>query len=402
MTKYVDFKKAVIHAVWFMFLTFPLMVIRVNPIEKQIFWRWNNLFYIAVGIFFLSIIWQYSMKRKEVGRKLVEEGGEAKKSLIQLGFEEPKIYIPAIIFVSIIALSFPFLFSMYQTTIMTTALMYVILGLGLNIVVGLAGLLDLGYVAFYAVGAYSYALLNLHYGLNFWICLPIGAIFAAIAGILLGFPVLRLRGDYLAIVTLGFGEIIRLVLENWNDFSKGPSGIANIPRPSFFGMEFGVVESTIYIYYLMIIFVLFTIFVVNRLQNSRIGRAWIALREDEIACQAMGIDKTKTKLTAFALGALWAGMVGVIFAAKTTFINPASFTFLESAIILSIVVLGGMGSIVGVMLGAFIMILMPEYFRAFSEYRMLLFGLILVVMMVFRPQGMISNVRRVYKFQKKK
>ena len=223
---------------------------------------------------------------------------------------------------------------------MVTALIYVVVGLGLNIVVGLAGLLDLGYVAFYAVGAYSYALLNYHFNLGFWIALPLGGALGFIFGILLGFPVLRLRGDYLAIVTLGFGEIIRLILENWNAFSFGPSGIANIPRPGFFGIHLPIHQATIYIYFLMIALTLFTIFVVTRLKDSRIGRAWIALREDEVACQAMGIDKTKTKLTAFALGATWAGMGGVVFAAKTTFINPASFTIWESIIILCVVVLG--------------------------------------------------------------
>jgi branched-chain amino acid transport system permease protein len=282
---------------------------------------------------------------------------------------------------------------------MITALIYVITGLGLNIVVGLAGLLDLGYVAFYAVGAYSYALLNYHFGLGFWFALPMGAGLALMFGVLLGFPVLRLRGDYLAIVTLGFGEIIRLILENWNDFSFGPSGIANIPRPGFFGIELSLSEATTYLYFLMIALVLMTIFVVARLQNSRIGRAWIALREDEVACQAMGIDKTKTKLTAFAMGATWAGMAGVVFAAKTTFINPASFTIWESIIILCVVVLGGMGSVFGVICGALILILLPEYLRAFSEYRMLIFGSVLVVMMVFRPGGIVSEVRRTYQFK---
>jgi branched-chain amino acid transport system permease protein len=295
-----------------------------------------------------------------------------------------------------LALAFPHLFSSYQANIMTTALMYIILGLGLNIVVGVAGLLDLGYVAFYAVGAYSYALLNLHYGLGFWAALPLGGILAALFGVVLGFPVLRLRGDYLAIVTLGFGEIVRLILENWNDFSKGPSGISNIPRPSFFGLEMSLDQAMISLYYLMLTLLLITVFVVNRLQDSRLGRAWIALREDEIACQAMGIDKTQTKLIAFALGAFWAGLMGVIFAAKTTFVNPASFTFMESAIILSIVVLGGMGSITGVIIAALILILLPEYLRALSEYRMLAFGAILVAMMVFKPEGLIARVRRIY------
>ena len=366
-------KKSFLVSIWFMFLTFPIMVIRVNPVEKSVEWRWENMLVVGIGSFFLSFVWRYMLKKKERGKKQAEIDESGEISFIQRILDKPKLYIPLLICLTIIAGAFPFIFSMYQTNIMTTALMYVVLGLGLNIVVGLAGLLDLGYVAFYAVGAYSYALLNHHFGLGFWSVLPLGAVLGFIFGILLGFPVLRLRGDYLAIVTLGFGEIIRLVLENWNEFSFGPSGIANIDRPGFLDIEFSLQTATIYLYFLMLCLVIFTIFVVNRLQNSRIGRAWIALREDEIACQAMGIDKTRTKLRAFALGATWAGMVGVIFAAKTTFINPASFTFLESAMILSIVVLGGMGSIVGVIIGALLLILLPEYLRAFSDYRMLLF-----------------------------
>lgn len=399
MIKLSEIKKSLLVSVWFMFLTFPVMVIRVNPIEKLIEWRWMNMLLIGLGSFLLSFLWRYMSKRKETGQKKAE-AGDIIMPVSQKILSEPGLYVPGIIAAVVFVLSFPFMFSTYQVNIMTTALMYVVLGLGLNIVVGLAGLLDLGYVAFYAVGAYSYALLNHHFGLGFWTMLPFGAFMGALFGILLGFPVLRLRGDYLAIVTLGFGEIIRLILENWNEFSFGPSGIANISRPSFFDMQFSLQSATIYIYFLMIGLVLFTIFVVNRLQNSRIGRAWVALREDEIACQAMGIDKTRTKLSAFALGATWAGMMGVMFAAKTTFINPASFTFLESAIILCIVVLGGMGSILGVMIGAFVLILLPEYLRAFSDYRMLIFGGVLVIMMVFRPQGIISNVRRTYKFER--
>ena len=382
-----------------MFLTFPIMVIRVNTVENIIQWRWANLFLVGVGSFVLSALWRYLIQRKEQGIQKTEVDGVARLTLSQRLLNNRRFTIPALFVVSILALAFPFVFSLYQTNIMITAMIYVLLGLGLNIVVGVAGLLDLGYAAFYCVGAYSYALLNYHFGFGFWSVLAVGAGLAALFGIILGFPVLRLRGDYLAIVTLGFGEIIRLIMENWNEFSFGPSGIANIPRPGFFGVEMNIEQVTIYVYFLMIGMSLFTIFVVNRLQDSRIGRAWIALREDEVACQAMGIDKRKTKLMAFALGATWAGFAGVIFAAKTTFINPASFTLWESINILCVVVLGGMGSIVGVIVGAFVLILLPEYLRFLSEYRILAFGAVLVVMMVFRPGGIVETVRRTYQYK---
>lgn len=389
-------KKGALAGIWFIFLTFPIMVIRVNTVENIIEWRWMNMLYAGVGGFFMSIIWDELLRKQDENKNKAVTG---EMPFLQRMMENKNVRLPSIIGLVIFACVFPYIFSMYQTNIMISALIYIMLGLGLNIVIGLAGLLDLGYVAFYAVGAYSYALLNMHFGLNFWFALPIGAALGATFGMLLGYPVLRLKGDYLAIVTLGFGEIIRLVLENWNAFSEGPSGIANIPRPSIPGIDFTLTQATIFIYFLMIVLVIFTIFMVNRLENSRIGRAWIALREDEIACQAMGIDKTKTKLTAFSLGATWAGMAGVVFAAKTTFINPASFTIWESVMILCIVVIGGMGSIPGVIVGAFFLILMPEYLRAFSEYRMLVFGAVLVIMMVFRPGGLIANVRKTYQFK---
>ncbi len=395
-----ELKKGLLISLWFVFLTFPIMVIKVDPIARTVGWRWENAMYMAIGTFVVYIIVQFLLYRKTQKKEVQTSSKEQSLSIIHKILKEKKQRIFLLAILVVIAILFPQFLSIYQTNVMTTALMYVVLGLGLNIVVGLAGLLDLGFVAFYAVGAYTYALLNLHFGLGFWVALPLGGLLAATFGILLGFPVLRLRGDYLAIVTLGFGEIIRLVLENWGEFSQGPSGISSISRPGFFGIDLSLESSIIFIYYLMIIFVIFTIFVVNRLQDSRLGRAWIALREDEIACQAMGIDKRKTKLVAFSLGAFWAGTMGVVFAAKTTFVNPASFTFLESAIILAIVVLGGMGSIVGVILGALILILMPEYLRALSEYRMLAFGAILVCMMIFRPQGLIANIRRTYTFKK--
>ena len=298
----------------------------------------------------------------------------------------------------------------YVVDIATTVLIYVMLGWGLNIVVGLAGLLDLGYVAFYAVGAYSYALFAQTFGFGFWTCLPLAGILAATFGMLLGFPVLRLRGDYLAIVTLGFGEIIRIVLLNWYDVTGGPNGLSDIPRPSFFGFEFdrtpaegttafhqlfGIefdsLHRIIFLYYLILALALITNFVALRLRKMPIGRAWEALREDEIACKALGINPTNTKLTAFALGAMFGGFAGSFFATRQGFISPESFTFIESATILAIVVLGGMGSQMGVVLAATLLVVLPEMARGFAEYRMLLFGAAMVAIMVWRPGGLLGR-----------
>jgi branched-chain amino acid transport system permease protein len=298
-------------------------------------------------------------------------------------------------------------------------LIYVMLGLGLNIVVGLAGLLDLGYVAFYAVGAYSYALLAKTFGLSFWILLPLAGVLSSFWGILLGFPVLRLRGDYLAIVTLAFGEIIRLILINWVALTNGYAGIISIPRPTFFGIPFNADDDgfaakfglpfsplyrVIFLYYLILALALLTCFVTVRLRRLPIGRAWEALREDEIACRSLGINTTNTKLTAFAMGAMFAGFAGSFFAAREAFISPESFTFIESATILAIVVLGGMGSQIGVVIAAVVMIGGTEILRELdflktifgptfdpTQYRMLLFGFAMVVIMIWRPRGLIST-----------
>ncbi|MBU2452850.1 MAG: branched-chain amino acid ABC transporter permease, partial [Proteobacteria bacterium] len=359
--------------------------------------RWANIFWVGITSFFASLIWNYFLRMKEEKKK-TETNDDV--PFVHRMLQNQKIKTPFLAALAVFFLVYPFVFPMYHTSIMISALVYVMLGLGLNIVVGLAGLLDLGYVAFYAVGAYAYALLNLHFGISFWVVLPISAALGAICGTLLGYPVLRLRGDYLAIVTLGFGEIIRIILENWDDFSNGPRGIGNIPAPSFFGHQFEQHASVIYIYFIVIGLVLMTIFFVGRLENSRIGRAWIALRDDDIACQAMGIDKFKTKLTAFALGATWASIAGVVFAAKTSFINPMSFTIWESITILCVVVIGGMGSAIGVIAGALVLILLPEYLRAVAEYRMLVFGALQVIVMVFKPEGLIQSVRKIYKFEK--
>ncbi|MDO5483284.1 MAG: high-affinity branched-chain amino acid ABC transporter permease LivM [Desulfovibrionaceae bacterium] len=391
--------KALLCAVWFMLLTFPVLCLKVNSLENTITWHTERALWLGAGIFVLALLWDWCFSRKARGLPLISLGGLGDglgETLSRLR-SQPHFKTGLLALVALVMLVMPLVGSFYQTNIMISALLYVMLALGLNIVVGLAGQLVLGYVAFYAVGAYTYGLLYQFFGWGFWLCLPIGGVLAVLFGLALGFPVLRLRGDYLAIVTLGFGEIVRLGLQNWASLTGGPRGISDIPRPGLFGLEMDISASTIYIYYLVLTAVVLTIIVISRLKNSRVGLALQALREDEIACEAMGIDITRVKLSAFALGSCWAGFAGVIFAAKTTYINPSSFTFMESAMILSMVVLGGMGSIVGVVIAAMILILAPEYLRAFSEYRMLIFGAIMVVMMIFRPQGLVSGERRSYK-----
>lgn len=389
--------KAIVTALWFMLLTLPVLGIKLNTVKHSVTWRFDRLFALGAGIFLLALLWDWCFSRKAAGQPVLRlPACLSLAAALETLQNRPVIRRGALVFLGVVMLLMPLVGSFYQTNIMISALLYVMLALGLNIVVGLAGQLVLGYVAFYAIGAYAYGLLNQFLGWGFWACLPVGGLLAILFGLGLGFPVLRLRGDYLAIVTLGFGEIVRLTLQNWTSVTGGPRGISDIPRPGFFGMSMDIAASTTYIYYLVLAAVVITIVVISRLKNSRVGLALQALREDEIACEAMGVDITRVKLSAFALGSCWAGFAGVIFAAKTTYINPSSFTFMESAMILSMVVLGGMGSIVGVVIAAFILILAPEYLRAFSDYRMLLFGAIMVIMMLFRPQGLISGERRRY------
>jgi len=294
----------------------------------------------------------------------------------------------AIIVVFLIVL--PVFLNDYYRDIMTLTGMYIVLALGLNIVVGQAGLLNLGYVAFYAVGAYTYAILSTAYGLSFWPGLAAGALAAAGFAALIGLVTLKLRGDYFAIVTLGLGEITRIVLNNWDSVTGGPNGISRIGRPAIAGY---LLHRTSDLYYLILLMVVITIFAMRRLIASRIGRAWIAIREDEIAAEAMGINAFRLKLLAFVLGSAWAGLAGVFFAAKMAFVSPESFTFFESVMILCMVVLGGMGSIPGIVLGALLLITLPEVFRDFQDYRMLAFGAALVLMMIFRPQGLLGATR---------
>ncbi|MNI13144.1 High-affinity branched-chain amino acid transport system permease protein LivH [compost metagenome] len=311
----------------------------------------------------------------------------------------------------VIAVVFPFFSNSYLLGVVILGLIYVLLGLGLNIVVGLAGLLDLGYVAFYAIGAYGLALGYQYLGLGFWTVLPLAAIIAGLAGCILGFPVLRLHGDYLAIVTLGFGEIIRLILNNWLSLTGGPNGMP-APLPTFFGLEFGKRAKDggvpfheffgiaynpdvkyYFIYAVLFLVVLAVLHIKHRLTRMPVGRAWEALREDEIACRSMGLNHVLVKLSAFTIGASTAGLAGVFFATYQGFVNPTSFTFFESALILAIVVLGGMGSTIGVVIAAFVLTVAPELLRGFAEYRVLLFGILMVLMMIWRPRGLIRISR---------
>ena len=373
----------------------------------QVATRWPVLGYFLAVVFVGRLVLRFvldGLKRRKLAKA---QSGAAKVPVIAGGNR----VLNLIGWLALgIALAVPVFYAdnRYVIDTGTTVLIYVMLGWGLNVVIGLAGLLDLGYVAFYAVGAYAYALLSTQFGWGFWEALPVAGGVAATFGILLGWPTLRLRGDYLAIVTLGFGEIIRVILVNWTDFSGGPNGIASIPRPSFFGLpfkppgddptfasffglEYTPAHRIVFLYYLILTLALLTNLFVKRLRKLPVGRAWEAMREDEIACKAMGMNVTNVKLSAFALGAMLGGFAGVFFAARQGFISPESFTFNESAIILAIVVLGGMGSQLGVVLASLVLVLIPELGRDFAEYRMLLFGAAMILIMVWKPGGILSH-----------
>ena len=301
----------------------------------------------------------------------------------------------------VLAALYPQMAGRYGTDVAINVLLYICLGLGLNVVVGLAGMLDLGYIAFYGVGAYTYALLNTVYGLGFWICLPLSGLFACLAGCIVGYPTLRMRGDYLAIVTLGFGEIIRIILNNWMTLTNGPNGILGIKPvgifiPVFengFTFEHFWVKKLQIFYYFALVLAIITVIAVKRLNISRVGRAWESIREDETAAELMGVNTFIYKLLAYAMGAVFAGVAGAFFAARMRFVSPESFTFLESAMVLCMVVLGGMGSIPGIILAVVALIALPEVFRQFESYRMLVFGATMIIMMIFRPEGLIPAKR---------
>lgn len=360
---------------------------------------------VAAGRVALSLVGMTAIGRKIAGKAASNGSGVT----VMTGKEKSPVLILGLIFLAGLAL--PFFADKYFLGIAILALIYCLLGLGLNIVVGLAGLLDLGFVAFYAVGAYLLALGAQYLGLGFWSALIIAPFLAGLCGMVLAFPVLKMHGDYLAIVTLGFGEIIRLVLNNWLEFTGGPNG-ASVPPPTLFGLEFtrtakqggvplhdyfGIAYSANYkfwfIYLVLFLVVCLVVYAVERLRVMPLGRMWEALREDEIACRSLGVNHVFTKLTAFMLGASTGGLAGVFFAVHQGFVNPTSFTFFESALILAIVVLGGLGSTVGVIAAALVLTVLPELLRDFAEYRVLIFGVLMVVMMIWKPRGLVRVQR---------
>jgi len=350
----------------------------------------GNAVRIAAAAVFALVLWKYARAEPvaNVFRALFNRSSRISSALSPLWSSLQSAAGLAAAVLLLILL--PLFLNDYYRDIMTLTCMYIVLALGLNIVVGQAGLLNLGYVAFYAIGAYTYAILSTAYGCSFWPGLAAGALAAAFFALLLGLPTLRLRGDYFAIVTLGLGEITRIVLNNWDSLTNGPNGISGIGRPALGGYVF---STTLDYYYLILAIAVITIFAMHRLMDSRVGRAWLAIREDETAAEAMGINTFRYKLLAFVLGSFWAGLTGVFFAAKMAFVSPESFTFFDSVLILCMVVLGGMGSIPGIILGAFLLITLPEVFREFQDYRMLAFGAALVLMMVFKPQGLLGTVK---------
>ena len=395
---------AALAAVLTFFITLPILGVHLNQSAQglSLTGQWQHCLYAAAVVF--------------VAQLLLPLAIQAKHRLPRNPRFSPAAYIEnhrGVVLALLIVAAFlvPVFGSRGAVNVATLALIYVMLGLSLNIVVGYAGLLDLGHVAFYAVGAYCYAILAQH-GVGFWTTLPIAALLTGTLGLLLGFPVLRLRGDYLAIVTLGFGEIIRILLNNWDSLTNGPQGINNIPKPGLFnivftrkggagetpfhelvGIPFSTEQRGIFLYLIILGLCLLTLWVINRLLRMPIGRAWEALREDEIACRSLGVNTTGIKLSAFAIGAAFAGLAGAFYAAFQGSVTPDSFTFWESAIMLAIVVLGGMGSQTGVILAALALTIIPEIAREFSQYRMIIFGAVMVLMMIWRPQGLIPAQR---------
>ncbi len=389
--------KYVVVLVWAFILLFPMLGIE----DGRFVWeRVLKVMAVIAAVGILVLIYHYFLKGLSLSARQLEA---------VVRHRPPQKLLVGLLALGVAGL--PWIADNYGLDIAINVLIYVSLGLGLNIVVGLAGLLDLGYIAFYAVGAYTYALLNTNFGVPFWLALPAGSVISASVGAFIGYPTLKMRGDYLAIVTLGFGEIIRIVLNNWDSLTSGPNGILGIKAPGLFypvvqngSLEFAhlYLKNLVWLYYLILAIALVIMLAVHRLNHSRIGRAWMAVREDETAAELTGIHTTRMKLYAYMLGAIFAGFAGAFFAAKVRYVNPSSFIFLESALVLCIVVLGGMGSIPGIVIGAVAIIVLPEWFRGLALYRMAAFGGAMTAMMVFRPEGLLPAKRKVREVEVKR
>lgn len=389
-------KNYIIALIWFLALLWPLLGILEDGSfdfkKAMTVWGWVA----ATTLIALLLFFGYRTRGfKRASQPLAAVG----RNIQQLTNAIPRPVLMIMILMA--AFAFPFFTGRYAQDVAINVLVYICLGLGLNIVIGLAGMLDLGYIAFYGVGAYTYALLSIHFHLSFWLALPVSCFFAAIAGCIIGYPTLRMRGDYLAIVTLGFGEIVRIILNNWMSLTNGPNGILGIKAPGIYvpqfsgglSFEYIYLKKLYYLYFVVLLLCVFTIIAVYRLNYSRIGRAWEAIREDETVAELMGVNIFRLKLLAYAMGAVFGGLAGAFFAARMRFVSPESFTFIESAMVLSMVVLGGMGSIPGIILGAMALIVLPEIFREVELYRMLAFGAAMTLMMIFRPKGLIPAKR---------
>jgi len=391
-----DLKKFLIYAFFLAILILPMVGLPTTYFNAT---RAFSVWAVFTGLLAFGLVVK-TLRRTQMFREAGSGWSSLRGAITEKINRLPRKFYIAILLL-VVAL-FPLAADNYMIDVGITCLIYVLLGLGLNIVVGLAGLLDLGYIAFYAVGAYTYSLLNLNFGLPFWFCLPLGIVIGAVSGCIIGYPTLKMRGDYLAIVTLGFGEIVRLVLNNWDKLTKGPNGLMGMSKPTLIypafddqGLTWAVyqLKSLHALYYVIFIFAIFTVIGVNRLDKSRIGRAWVAIREDEVAAELSGVPTTWLKLLAYAMGAAFASVGGAFFASKLSYTNPNFFIFMESCIVLCIVVLGGVGSIPGITLAAFVLIAVPEVFREFQDYRMLAFGGAMTVMMVLRPEGLIPASR---------
>ncbi len=389
-------KNYVIGLIWFLALLWPLLGIHADGTIT-----FMNAFTVWLYVLAATLVIMILMALRKSGTFgfAADPLGRAKLTATKVAAIIPdRVWIMAVL---ALALVFPLFTGRYGQDVAINVLVYICLGLGLNIVVGLAGMLDLGYIAFYGVGAYVYALLSIHYHVSFWLCLPVAGATACVAGCIIGYPTLRMRGDYLAIVTLGFGEIVRIILNNWMSLTNGPNGILGVQAPGIylpgfsdgFTIEHFYLRKLQYVYYIILALCVFTIVAVRRLNYSRIGRAWEAIREDETAAELMGVNTFRLKLLAYGMGALFGGLAGAFFSARMRFVSPESFTFIESATVLAMVVLGGMASIPGIILGALALIVLPEIFREFELYRMLALGGAMVVMMLFRPEGIIPAKR---------